>query len=211
MRALSALSSASEASSPHGWGGRASFLHHCRMLVLADTHGLGGRLKRVDGNDARCDLMLWTQVPTRQSHVEHLVIELKRPSVKIGAEEIMQIQKYGITVANDKRFDKVQTSWKFILIGKELDEYAETMCKSDDRAFGHNNSGNPSIIVTTWSALIRDARWRYDFFKKELATELSEDDGLQYLREKHSQYFADDWSVPKKAKSTRRNTTKSNT
>ncbi|QDS91674.1 hypothetical protein FF011L_04060 [Roseimaritima multifibrata] len=57
---------------------------------------------------------------------------------------------------------------------------------------------NPSIFLTTWSSLIRDARYRYEFFKKELAIELSDDDGLQYLRENHGELFADDWSVPKK-------------
>lgn len=155
----------------------------------------------IDGSDARFDLMLWTQVPTMQNHVEHLVIELKRPSVKIGAEEITQIQKYGISVANDTRFDKAQTNWKFVLVGKELDDYAEAMCKSNDRAFGHLKSGNPSIHLTTWSAIIRDARWRYSFFKSELDAELTDDDGLHYLREKHSEYFAEDWSVPKKPKS----------
>ncbi len=37
----------------------------------------------LDGDKARFDLMLWTQSPTTTTSFEHLVIELKRPSIKL--------------------------------------------------------------------------------------------------------------------------------
>ncbi|MCC9644403.1 ATP-binding protein [Rhodopirellula sp. JC740] len=168
------------------------------MKILGRKEMVTEDVKLLDGKDARFDLMLWTQVPTMHSHVEHLVIEFKRPTVTIDADEITQIQKYAIKVANDSRFDKSETSWRFILIGKEMSQYAEEMCLSDDRAYGHIKSGNPSIFLTTWANLIREARYRYEFFKKELAIEFSDEDGLKYLREKHGEFFNDDWSAPKK-------------
>jgi hypothetical protein len=35
---------------------------------------------------------------------EHLIVELKAPKVKVGADEITQIEKYAYTVAEDERF-----------------------------------------------------------------------------------------------------------
>lgn len=155
-------------------------------------------VKLLDGKDARFDLLLWTKIPTKENHVEHLVIELKRPGIPLGQEEIGQIEKYAFAVARDSRFDKRKTDWKFLLIGNELDEFAQEKCNVRDRAFGHIHAGNPNVHVAKWSSVLAEARWRYEFFRKELALELAEDDALGYLREKHGDLFTNDWSVPKK-------------
>jgi hypothetical protein len=50
-----------------------------------------------------------------------LVIELKRPSLKLTNKELSQIEDYAQQVADDIRFDKETVKWKFILIGDETD------------------------------------------------------------------------------------------
>lgn len=166
--------------------------------ILGRNELVTGDVKLLDGKDARYDLMLWTQLPIRKDYFEHLVVELKRPSIKIGLEEINQIQRYATSVSKDRRFDKLKTNWHFILIGTEFDEYAEDQAISSDRPYGVIKTGNPHITLMKWSVLKQEAIYRYEFFKKELAAELKEDDGLRYLREKHSEHFESDWSAPKK-------------
>ena len=76
------------------------------------------------------DLMLTCQVPQNTpDEFEHLVIELKRPSCKIGQKEIGQIENYAFTVADDERFDKLKTKWNFILVGNDLNQFADRKCR----------------------------------------------------------------------------------
>ena len=170
---------------------------HIKILGRDD---LVNDVKLINGKDGRFDLMLYTKIPTTQDSVQHLVVELKRPGIPIGQKEISQIETYAFSVAANERFDKLSTDWKFLLIGNKLDDFAKQKCEVQDRAYGHIHAGNPNIYVMTWSTLLAEARWRYEFFKTELALEMSDDDSLDYLRENHGDLFADDWSVPTKTK-----------
>ena len=51
------------------------------------------------------DLKISRAVPRNHpDEREHLMVELKRPSVKIGQDEISQIEEYAFTIAEDQRF-----------------------------------------------------------------------------------------------------------
>ncbi|MDR9774709.1 hypothetical protein RJJ65_19005 [Rhizobium hidalgonense] len=43
----------------------------------------------------------------RANDIEHMIVELKEPKVKIGADEITQAKKYAIAVTWDERFSTV--------------------------------------------------------------------------------------------------------
>ena len=82
-------------------------------------------VKRTDGKVGIVDLMLSRSGP--QNHAderEHLVVELKRPTVKVGADEITQAEKYAYTVAEDERFRHLHTKWSFWVISNDLDAFA---------------------------------------------------------------------------------------
>ncbi|PHR96777.1 MAG: hypothetical protein COA78_28320 [Blastopirellula sp.] len=84
-------------------------------------------VKRIDGKTGIVDLMLSRSIPqNRANEREHLVVELKRPSVKIGSDEITQIEKYAYTVVADERFQHVDTRWSFWVISNDLDDFART-------------------------------------------------------------------------------------
>ncbi|MGD9127888.1 MAG: ATP-binding protein, partial [Planctomycetia bacterium] len=144
----------------------------------------------VDGKSRIVDLMLYKQIPQcRPNHFEHLVIELKRPICRLGAEEFTQINKYAFAVADDERFDKSHTKWTFVLIGNDLDAYVDGLCRVKDREYGHVHSsddGSVNVYVKKWSVILEEVKWRYEFFRKKLELEVSADDGLHYLREKHN-------------------------
>ena len=94
-------------------------------------------VKRIDGKVGIVDLMLSRSVPqNRADEREHLVVELKRPSVKIGPEEITQVQKYAFTVADDERFRHLKTRWSFWVLSNDLDPYAKVQTRQQGKARG---------------------------------------------------------------------------
>ena len=143
----------------------------------------------LDGKERIVDLMLHRQVPQLQpDYFEHLVIELKRPTCKLGQEELGQIEKYAFAVSDDERFDKTHTKWTFVLLGNDLTTFADRKCRVLGKDFGHihaSDDGSVNIFVKKWSAVISEAKWRYKFFREKLELEVSTADGLRYLREKH--------------------------
>ena len=84
---------------------------------------------------------------------EHLVVELKAPKVKIGQKEINQIESYAFAVADDERFNTIDTNWHFWIISNELDSYAKHRLSGDklDRGILHSARGI-TIWVKTWGS-----------------------------------------------------------
>jgi len=145
----------------------------------------------IDGATAIPDVMLYRQYADRQpGNYEHLVVELKRPNVRIGSQEIAQIERYAFSVAADERFDKERTKWKFLIISTDLDDYADQRCRQDNREFGHIYArGNVNIFVCRWSSLIQECKWRYQVYKDALRPEVTAKDSLQYLKERHGRHL----------------------
>jgi len=165
---------------------------HVGLLDRDDLVPDVGEVTDLDGKSRRVDLMLYQRFPSSTTDLfEHLVIELKRPSVKLGQKEISQVQEYAFKVADDERFNKNHVKWNFVLIGNGLGNYAKQACDNRDREFGHIHAGNPNVFVKTWSTIIDQAKWRYEFYRERLETEISTDNGLEYLRTKYPQFIPD--------------------
>lgn len=140
----------------------------------------------LNGSDRRLDMMLYQRHPSNVGDTyEHLVIELKRPSIKLGQKEINQIETYAYAIEADERFDKEHVKWTFILVGTELDEFAKRKCDVKDREFGHIFSGHVNIYVKRWASVIQQAKWRYEFFRSQLSYDATVDDGIKFLHRKH--------------------------
>jgi len=144
-----------------------------------------------DGKKSRLDILLnGTYARTTPYDYEHLVIELKRSSVKLGSAELTQVESYALTVGKDDRFDKHKTKWTWMLIGVECDDYANDRRISQDRPPGLiANRPGVQVWVKTWAEIVSAVKRRYEFFLHELETELTADDGLQYLRERHGKHL----------------------
>jgi hypothetical protein len=67
----------------------------------------------------------------RQDEIQHLVVELKRPTEKIDAEEITQIKRYAQAVYSDSRFQNLEVRWDFWLVGVDLSEFAQNEAKME--------------------------------------------------------------------------------
>ncbi len=145
----------------------------------------------VDGGRGILDLMLGQKIPTaRGDELDYLVVELKRPLVKIGSDEITQIKKYALAVAEDPRFHALNTRWTFWVISNEMDAMARAESNQKGAPRGRifeMASPNLSIWIKTWSEVLQENKHRLGLFQQHLELKANQDDGLQYLREKHKE------------------------
>lgn len=135
------------------------------------------------------DLLLWRQfLRGRNDEFEHLVIELKRPTVKISLDEIQQIKRYATKVIDNRYFDKAKTKWTFIAVSDDIANDALEDVSPRDRKPGHVHSGKThDIWVYRWSEIIQQAKLRLKFVQDKLNVAVEDDtEGRAYLREKYA-------------------------
>lgn len=136
------------------------------------------------------DLMLSRLRHDMKGDRQHLVVELKRPSVKITSDEITQIKKYAYAVAGDERFQNTSTNWTFWLVANDMNEFAEEEADQDHREFGLVvDKPRLKVWVHTWSQVIDAARKRLSFFESQLGYTASDVRAREYLHSKHREYL----------------------
>ena len=164
-----------------------------RKLIGDDTV-IDHPVKRIDGRVGIVDLMLSRSVP--QNHAderEHLIVELKRPSVSIGADEITQVQKYAFTVANDERFRHLKTRWSFWVLSNDLDAYARIQTRQKGKARGQvfqSEDGSIEVWVKTWAEILTECKARMKFVQDKLQANVDRDSSLSYLKETYDKYLS---------------------
>jgi hypothetical protein len=163
-----------------------------RQLIGQDVV-IDGPVKRIDGKVGVVDLMLSRSVP--QNHAderEHLVVELKRPSVKVGAEEITQIEKYAYTVAEDERFRHLHTKWSFWVVSNDLDAFAKVKARQKDKPRGlvsETEDGRVKVWVKTWSEILTEGKARMRFVQDHLQANVDKESSLKYLKQTYEKYL----------------------
>jgi len=138
------------------------------------------------------DVCLWRQFPQGiPGHKTNLIIELKKPKVDAGVEELMQIKLYASRICNDKRFPKEKTKWKFLLVTKDIKPDIEPELEQTDRKYGHVVATDLyDVYVLTWGHILNEARTRYEFIKDKLNLNLMDNQqNLDYLKSKYSEYL----------------------
>lgn len=174
---------------------RSALRDHIKLLGRADLAPEDVEAADVvDADDRRVivDLMLSRVVEQRRDHREHIVIELKRPDVHIGMEQISQLTRYAHAVARDSRFARTDTRWEFWIVGDDVDESAELMVNQNNREPGVIiDTAEPRVVgrAVTWAQVLRDARHRLGFVKAALAYSTSDEAGAGYLRRVHDKYL----------------------
>lgn len=151
-------------------------------------------VKRIDGSIGIVDLMLSRSIPrNRADELEHLVVELKAPKVKIGEKECSQIKSYAYAVIEDERFRGLSAKWHFWIISNDMDNYAERESNQDNRAPGviyrATDKHDVTVWAKTWSHVLRENRFRLEFVRERLNYEIDRNDALQHLRETYAQFL----------------------
>ena len=99
-----------------------------------------------------------------------------------------------MTVSENPLFDKATTKWKFILLGKDFDSYVANRLKNRTQGEGNlynSEDGSVAISVLKWSTIIQENRFKYEFLRKKLNHQISEDPNFatDYLLTKHAELF----------------------
>ncbi|MEV6942995.1 ATP-binding protein [Streptomyces sp. NPDC051172] len=112
-------------------------------------------VRRTDGRNGRLDLMLSGTIGAGSTK-RHLVVELKRPSVRLGETEAGQVRSYARAVIKDDRFRHDEgTRWDFWLVGNEIDEdFAWTMDSNGLPPNCIHDDGRIRIWVYEWGQII---------------------------------------------------------
>ncbi|MEM1112905.1 MAG: ATP-binding protein [Pseudomonadota bacterium] len=151
-------------------------------------------VKRIDGKRGIVDLMLSKQMPRNHpNELEHLVVELKAPRVKIGKKEIDQIESYAYAVAEDERFRSINTRWDFWIISSDHDKYAKRKLQNDAHEDGViiriTEDINITVWIKTWSELISENKHRLKFLRDKLNYNVDKENAVKHLKATYSEYI----------------------
>jgi hypothetical protein len=156
-------------------------------------------VKRPDGTRGIVDLMFSRNIQLAGSEErEHLIVELKRPDVKIDADIANQIESYAFAVAEDERFLDVKTKWVFWAISADMDSVVRRKVNQRDRARGilfQDDEQRITIWVKTWSQIVNDCKSRLQFFAEKLSYAPDRDSSLAHLKTTYHKYLADLFAV----------------
>jgi hypothetical protein len=148
---------------------------------------------REDGKRGIVDLMFSRQIPRgREEEREHLVVELKRPKVVVGAKELTQVKEYAIAVSKDERFRAVSAKWDFWLLTNEYDELVKSDTNQANRPPGlvlDNDQIRLRVWVKTWGQVLDENRARLQFVQSRLGYQPDYEDALQGLKLRYADLF----------------------
>jgi len=168
----------------------AVLVKHVKLLGREELAPDDAEVLREDDSRGIVDMMLAKTIKSSVQRHDHLVVELKRPSVKVGADELTQIQRYATAVARDERFNKTNTGWNFWIVSNELDEHAEVMANQADRPAGVVFQGTGiRVWAKTWAQMLDDCDQRLKFVKANLEVESTRDDAVEYLRRTYARFL----------------------
>lgn len=132
------------------------------------------KLKHPDKNK-EMDVFATRQTRNNQT-IENIIVELKRPNVKLGELELSQIKTYMRLILNEPQFNSTKAHWTFILVGNQLDnsgaissEYKTNMqWGKKDLVMKINDGLEYEIYVKTWSTIFDEFELRHNFLLERL-------------------------------------------
>lgn len=174
---------------------RSALKRHIHLLGRESLAPEGADVPVVDPggrSEAVVDLMLARAVPQGTKTNEHLVVELKRPSVSIGPKEAQQIRDYALSVAQDDRFKMTDTQWDFVAVSTSLTGTVVEDAKQPNKPTGllvEYLDGKVRVWAKTWSQVLEDADHRLKFVRERLGFDPTTQQAFRYLREKHAEFI----------------------
>lgn len=148
-------------------------------------------VRDLDGQVRLVDFMFGRSLEQNRNRREHLVVEIKRPTVTLRRAELSQVEDYALAVASDNQFDSDSTEWDFFLVANDMDQYVADRSHQPNKPRGlafEPLEGKARVWVKKWSTIIADARHRLKFVKAQLEYDPGTDDAVNYLRENYPDY-----------------------
>jgi hypothetical protein len=170
--------------------------------LLGDEVVIDDPVKRLDGTDGIIDLMFSRCIVQPGVAVrEHLIVELKRPSVTIGTKEADQIESYATAIAEDEQFKHTKTNWIMWVVSTEIHQSVVRRASQHNRPFGILYQPNDlpiTVWVKTWGQIIEEAAARLRFFEERLEYTPDRDASLAHLKKAYAQHVGELFAKPAK-------------
>lgn len=106
---------------------------------------------------------------------ENVVVELKRPTIPLGEEQVSQVKKYMRVIQSDDRFNSAQVKWTYFLVGNKFNNngYIEGELDSHkhlgEQGLIHSEkNGMHKIYVKTWSDIFDEFQHRHNYLLQKL-------------------------------------------
>jgi hypothetical protein len=120
------------------------------------------------------DLLLSKYDTIGKKHIG-VIVEIKRPSIKLGKKEHDQMEGYMRTIISEPACNGDGMEWYFYLIGNNYDDYLADKIKysnlgeRDKGLIYHDLNKNAKYYIRKWSDIINvDQKTRYKFLKDKL-------------------------------------------
>lgn len=153
--------------------------------LLGDPSPVTEPVTDTEGHTRIIDLML-SKATLRGDRREHLVVELKRPLVKLRQTELNQITNYAVAVSRDERFASVKVGWDFWLLGNDMDDAVEEVSNRPGDPPGlYFKGASYRIWVRRWAEVIEENRQRLHFYRDHLKHEPQDEVELQSVFSKY--------------------------
>jgi Histidine kinase-, DNA gyrase B-, and HSP90-like ATPase len=146
---------------------------------------IGEEVLDADGHRAIVDLLFSGVVLGADDQQTMLVVELKRPSVSIGDDELAQLRKYALAVHEHDRFDLNRTRFDFWAISTKITQSVKYQRKNSGPDIGQVNMFPELPIrvwVKTWAEVLHTARHRLRYVQQQLDYAPTEEQSFDYLR-----------------------------
>ena len=115
-----------------------------------------------------------------------LIVELKRPSVDIGFEEVTQIKKYYNTITSNAQFDKYEMD--IIVVSSKIKPEAKKEIENKKTGFinyGVQDTPNKRLYIKTWADILNDNEQSLFNMKQMLNSRVDKEDGIKYLEDQY--------------------------
>ncbi len=131
------------------------------------------------------DLFLTRTNEVSEDRQEVLIVEIKRPSVKLGKKEFDQIHEYAMTIAKEKSLNDDKMNWEYYLVGTDYNEYIASQLENAS-SHGERHRGlafydknlRLKIYVKKWSGIIHTENGhRLRYLKDRLKIESKDNSG----------------------------------
>lgn len=125
----------------------------------------------------RPDIFICRQrsIPDNYNHdddiEENIMVELKRPTVVIGKEQLRQIEDYMDYIIRNDQFNSSTRKWKFFVVSNKIDDYIQKQYEAfqdKGKRYLVKSSGNMEIYAMSWDDVFRTFTTKHKYLLNRL-------------------------------------------
>ncbi|NTW15332.1 MAG: hypothetical protein HGA38_03105 [Candidatus Moranbacteria bacterium] len=105
--------------------------------------------------------------------VKHIVVEVKRPGIKLSQEHLSQVYRYLEVIHKEPRFNSSDSKWRFYLIGNIVDDFIKKQQNAlqlhgDKDLVYIDTEIDYRVYALTWSQVFERFELRHNYLREEI-------------------------------------------